>query len=183
MRLHDPRQQRRFRVQAVLVAGTSIAAAAAVANGCSAAPDENCFQCTGTSTGTTVPTGAGGTGGNATTSSTMGDGGFNPMLDAGMDVNEDVFVNPCGTECGPTELCESERLGLDDDCDGLVDETCDCLAGQAHACFKGDPSFRNTADKQGWGEVAGTRQEFAELLASETAKWVPVVKSPGFQLD
>lgn len=46
-----------------------------------------------------------------------------------------------------------------------------------------DPSFRNTADKQGWGEVAGTRQEFAELLASETAKWVPVVKSPGFQLD
>jgi tripartite-type tricarboxylate transporter receptor subunit TctC len=46
-----------------------------------------------------------------------------------------------------------------------------------------EPSFRNAADKQGWSQVAGTRQEFAELLARETAKWSPIVRSPGFQLD
>jgi tripartite-type tricarboxylate transporter receptor subunit TctC len=46
-----------------------------------------------------------------------------------------------------------------------------------------EPSFRNAADKQGWSQVAGTREEFAELLARETAKWSPIVRSPGFRLD
>ena len=46
-----------------------------------------------------------------------------------------------------------------------------------------ETSFRNAADKQGWSQVAGSRQEFADLLASETAKWRPVVSSPGFQLN
>lgn len=46
-----------------------------------------------------------------------------------------------------------------------------------------DASFRSPADKQGWSQVTGSRQEFSELLASETAKWSPIVRSPGFQLD
>jgi tripartite-type tricarboxylate transporter receptor subunit TctC len=46
-----------------------------------------------------------------------------------------------------------------------------------------EPSFRSAADKQGWSQVTGARQEFADLLASETAKWRPVVRSPGFQLN
>ena len=46
-----------------------------------------------------------------------------------------------------------------------------------------EPSFRNAADKQGWSQVAGTRQEFAELLARETDQAKPGCRSPGFQLD
>jgi tripartite-type tricarboxylate transporter receptor subunit TctC len=46
-----------------------------------------------------------------------------------------------------------------------------------------EPSFREAAEKQGWSRVTGSRAEFAGLLASETAKWKPVVKSPGFQLN
>lgn len=50
-------------------------------------------------------------------------------------------INPCGTGCGPTELCDGINKGLDDNCDGTVDEGCPCTAGQISSCFKGDPSF------------------------------------------
>jgi tripartite-type tricarboxylate transporter receptor subunit TctC len=46
-----------------------------------------------------------------------------------------------------------------------------------------ETSFREAAEKQGWSQVTGSRTEFADLLASETAKWKPVIKSPGFQLN
>jgi tripartite-type tricarboxylate transporter receptor subunit TctC len=46
-----------------------------------------------------------------------------------------------------------------------------------------EPSFRNAAEKQGWSQVTGSRKEFADLLASETTKWSPIVRSPGFQLN
>lgn len=46
-----------------------------------------------------------------------------------------------------------------------------------------EPSFRDVAAKQGWGQVIGSRKEFAELLASETTKWSPIVKSLGSQLN
>lgn len=36
------------------------------------------------------------------------------------------------------EMCSNN---IDDDCDGEVDEGCPCTAGQAHSCFKGDPSY------------------------------------------
>jgi len=75
-----------------------------------------------------------GTGGDIIITSGVGGG------DAGTD---DVMVNPCGTQCGPKELCDTQHVGLDDDCDGLVDEDCGCSAGQVHACFKGDPSYHN----------------------------------------
>lgn len=87
--------------------------------------------------------GVGGTGGagGATTSNAGGLGGLFEEIDAGPDASEDATVNPCGTRCGDTELCDPDHLGLDDDCDGQVDEICDCSAGEAHSCFKGDPSF------------------------------------------
>jgi tripartite-type tricarboxylate transporter receptor subunit TctC len=47
----------------------------------------------------------------------------------------------------------------------------------------GEPSFREAAEKQGRSRVTGSCDEFADLLASETAKWKPVIKSPGFQLN
>jgi len=71
-------------------------------------------------------------GGFVTAASTTGTGGSIPM-------------NPCGTECGPVELCEGVNKGLDDDCDGTVDEDCPCGAGQATSCFKGDPSYLDQA--------------------------------------
>ncbi|HEY1117678.1 MAG TPA: hypothetical protein VGE43_08230 [Acidimicrobiales bacterium] len=52
--------------------------------------------------------------------------------------------NPCGTECGPEELCDGVHQGLDDNCDGTVDEGCPCNPGQANDCFKGDPSYRQS---------------------------------------
>jgi hypothetical protein len=66
--------------------------------------------------------------GGATTSSSSGGGGSGP-------------VNPV---CGAVELCDPDRLGFDDNCDGQVDEGCACLPGQAHFCFQGDPTYRGT---------------------------------------
>jgi tripartite-type tricarboxylate transporter receptor subunit TctC len=46
-----------------------------------------------------------------------------------------------------------------------------------------EPAFRAAAEKQGWGQVKGSREELAGLLASETTKWSPIVKSLGSQLN
>ena len=61
--------------------------------------------------------------------------GTPPDLSDGPNVPE-----VCRAECGPTERCEPERLGLDDNCNGLVDEGCACQPGTEHSCFKGNPS-------------------------------------------
>lgn len=123
-----------------LLTGT---AGAAIAVGCSATNDNsNEFDDDdGNTTG--LPSGSGGNGGG--NSGGGGEGGSIWNLpDGGADAPPDVPVNPCGTECGPEELCDEAHTGLDDDCDGNVDEGCPCTAGQAHFCFKGDPSYRNT---------------------------------------
>lgn len=46
----------------------------------------------------------------------------------------------CERGCGDEELCGGSRRGLDDDCDGDVDEGCDCLPGETAGCFEGDAS-------------------------------------------
>lgn len=68
--------------------------------------------------------------------------------------------NPCGTECGPQELCDGVHAGLDDNCNGQVDEGCPCTPGQATDCFKGDPSYR-----QAEGCFPGT------MRCSEFGQW------------
>lgn len=127
-------------------AATSLAFA--LAGGCSAT--------NGTPTGAAGAAGNGGggqagTGGDTTTSSsaggkggTAGEGGSIIIDDAGSDVNNDVMQNPCGTKCGDTELCDTDHVGLDDNCNGQVDEGCPCAAGSAHSCFKGDPSYASS---------------------------------------
>ena len=54
---------------------------------------------------------------------------------------------PLKAECIETDVNEGtiEGLcnGLDDDCDGEVDEGCSCSAGQTQPCFAGPPNFRN----------------------------------------
>ena len=57
-------------------------------------------------------------------------------------------VNPCGAGCGPAEICGAEGSttggnGLDDDCNGRVDDGCMCTPGEARPCFAGPPDRRN----------------------------------------
>ena len=56
-----------------------------------------------------------------------------------------VTTNPCASSCGPAELCDPAHIGLDDNCDGRVDEDCACEPGSVHWCFKGDPAYRGTS--------------------------------------
>jgi hypothetical protein len=109
----------------------------------------------------------GSTGGQPSSSSAGGDGGDGNSIiidDGGNDVNMDVTANPCGTKCGDTELCDPDHVGLDDNCNGQVDEGCPCSAGQAHSCFKGDPSYAASP-----GCFPGTEK------CTENGEWGPCV--------
>jgi hypothetical protein len=133
---------RRRSLQALLIVCAAFTAGAVLANGC-AANDTTSFTGTGGKGGATGSslTGTGGKGGSMSAGS-MGGGGSDIILpDAGEDASDDVMVNPCGSKCGPKELCDTDHLGLDDNCDGTVDEGCSCQGGQVHFCFKGDPGY------------------------------------------
>ncbi len=84
-------------------------------------------------------------------------GGFNPVGGSGGEGG--MIVNPCGSECGPTELCDGADKGLDNDCDGEVDEGCSCTAGQISSCFKGDPSYLGSPGCNA-GSMSCTEQGF-----------------------
>jgi hypothetical protein len=121
----------------------AVIAGGAHANGCAAIPQQNGL------TNSISPGTEGAGGAPATNANTDGMGGTGGGLtlttgSGGATGTGGTVINPCGTECGPVELCDPEHLGLDDNCDGQVDEGCPCQAGQAHFCFKGDPSYRNT---------------------------------------
>ena len=112
----------------------------------------------GTGTGASSATGTG-TGGGATTATT---GQF--MAGSTSATMMDVPMNPCGTQCGPVEKCDGVNKGIDDNCDGQVDEGCPCEPGQAESCFKGDPSYINTP-----GCFPGTQ------ICTELGKWGPCI--------
>jgi hypothetical protein len=90
----------------------------------------------------------GGGGGERDGGSVTGDAG-DRRIDSGGFWNPDGSgpVNPCAPGCGPTESCgEGEGAdgnGLDDDCDGRVDEGCSCTPGSTRPCFAGPPDRRN----------------------------------------
>ena len=55
-------------------------------------------------------------------------------------------MNECVPSCGPTELCGDlgQGNGVDDNCNGMVDESCMCSApGLTMPCFNGPPDRRN----------------------------------------
>jgi len=85
---------------------------------------------------TTRPDGGGGGGG--------GDGGPGGR-DGGVVNFETGPVNPCSPGCGPEELCGdgNDGNGLDDNCDGRVDEGCPCVPGTTRTCFAGPPDRRD----------------------------------------
>lgn len=110
-----------------------------------------------------------GTGGDPTGGGFGGNGGagagFLPAGGGDQGGSGGIIENPCGSECGPEELCDGQNAGSDDNCDGIVDEGCPCAAGAAQACFKGDPSYRGVegcfdgsqkCNELGfWGECTG----------------------------
>lgn len=102
--------------------------------------------------------------GSSSSGDTASSTGAFMMTDGGEDANPDVMMNPCGTGCGPVEKCDGINKGLDDNCNGLVDEGCPCSSGQAESCFKYDSSFL------GQGECnPGTQQ------CTENGTWGPCI--------
>ncbi|WP_437586202.1 hypothetical protein [Sorangium sp. So ce1000] len=140
----------------LIAAGVAVSSACVVAS-CSATGGPSELTASGAGGG------VGGAGGEGLTGGLDGLGGLLDT-DGGQEPHSDVAVNPCGSACGDRELCTGATLGLDDDCDGTIDEDCPCVPGQAHSCFRGDPSFRNSE-----GCFPGTQ------LCDETGTWGPCV--------
>ena len=83
--------------------------------------------------------------------------------------------------CGPSELCGTDGRGdgLDNNCDGKVDETCPCTPGDVEKCFVGPPGKRGvgactdgqqtcTGGEFGtWGECTGGISPSAEACDAQ----------------
>jgi hypothetical protein len=71
------------------------------------------------------------------------DASTDAALDAPPDALPDAYVQPGCTpvndDCGSIEICGN---GLDDNCNGQVDEGCRCTPGQVEKCFPGPPGRR-----------------------------------------
>lgn len=129
-----------------LLAALVVSLCAAVASACAASKRGDFIAGTGGTVGSSSVTTTSGNGGAPSPSASSGAGGFyfgDPDAGDVSDATDEVLTNPCGSQCGPKELCDTAHLGLDDNCNGLVDETCACTPGQVHWCFQGDPSYHN----------------------------------------
>ena len=114
--------------------------------GCSAGATDEVGGESPASTSGSANGGAGGANNNSSSdmsSSSMG-GGF--TTGGGEGGQGGTIVNPCGGECPPPgtpDECDGALQGVDDNCNGQVDEGCPCQPGQNDSCFKGDPSYLN----------------------------------------
>lgn len=112
--------------------------------GCSAGAED---EVGGESPSTSSGNNDGGAGGSTNTtgggSTTQNAGGGFVTSGGGEGGEGGTIINPCGTECGPVEICDGPGRGIDNNCDGEVDEGCQCGAGENSSCFKGDPSYLN----------------------------------------
>jgi hypothetical protein len=153
---------RRRRVHVFLSLVIATTAGIVQANGCAATHNSQ------SSSGGGGGAGGAGSGGAPTTASTGGTGGGGLLTtssnSSGSGGSGGMVVNPCGTECGPVELCDPEHLGLDDNCDGQVDEGCACKAGEAHFCFKGDPSYRGAPGCFDGTEICTEQGQFGPCI-------------------
>ena len=74
-----------------------------------------------------------------------GDYGDAYQLPVDAEICSDSCI-PIKADCLPNDIDEGSVglcNGLDDDCDGTVDEGCPCSPGQTQPCFAGPPNFRN----------------------------------------
>ncbi len=120
--------------------------------------------------------GAGGGGGNCLPMETQCDGKDDdcngqiddlPLLTCGQGICQ-VTVPACVggmlQECkpgnpDPTELCDGDNDGIDDNCNGMIDEGCPCVKGQVELCYTGAPETRNVgACKDGTQTCLNTNQ-------------------------
>ncbi len=147
-------------------------AAIAFGVGCSAGNTDTTGSGTSSGGGSSVTTSTGNQGGSSTTGTGGSTGSFTTGTGgAGDGGGGGIPVNDCGTACGPTELCDGIHKGLDDNCNGVIDENCLCSAGQASSCFKGDPSYVDSpgclpgtmycTELGTWGECIGGKHAVA----------------------
>jgi hypothetical protein len=185
----------RLRVRSVLPFVLALGASGAgVAAGCSAEGKRLSLD----SAATAGAAGEASGGGGASAAGGLDGPGGGIDLDSGSGDRVDVAVNPCGSACGPTELCGVDELGvshdgLDDDCDGVIDEICACLPGQAHPCFRGDPSYRDTpgcfpgtqlCDEMGtWGPCVGGVHADEGCFMNDTRGCHPIQAAPFAAVD
>ena len=131
-----------------VAAGLVLAGATAALDGCSATGNGGHLG-----EGASAAGGPGGSGAAA---------GFDPGLGGTGGEGAGVIVNPCASGCVADEICNN---GLDDNCNGTVDEQCPCSSGLAESCFKGDPSYaaspgcfpgtQHCTENGNWGDCIG----------------------------
>ncbi|HXU68383.1 MAG TPA: hypothetical protein VN947_03590 [Polyangia bacterium] len=137
-----------------------------------------------------------GTGGNAGSAGSGGGGDGSPDLsvddsgDGGTAYNADFAVNsmcvppqmatqcdkpiPSNAGCQASEDCGANGMGngLDDNCNGTVDEGCVCRPGDVEKCFIGPPGRRG---------VGGCTDGSATCAGNEFGSWGPCIGSIGPQ--
>jgi hypothetical protein len=113
-----------------------------------------------------------GTDGGSIYNHDLGDVDSGSMCTAGKMPNS--CANPIGDSagCGPTELCGTDGSGngLDDNCDGHVDENCPCTPGNVEKCFAGPP---------GKHDIGACTDGTATCQGTEFGAWGPCVGSIG----
>jgi hypothetical protein len=149
--------------------------------------------------------GAGGSSGGGGSGASGGSAGSAAGADGSTDAGEDAADAPgdgavlCTPSCGSAELCDPAHAGLDDDCNGQVDESCPCVPGLTQPCFKGDPAARAApgcydgsalcSEQGSWGACVGGVHAIApdNCLTADTTgchpiearPFVPVALKPG----
>jgi len=80
---------------------------------------------------------------------------------------------PAAAGCGPVEDCVLDGgpgNGLDDDCNGLVDDGCTCTSGSVQRCFTGPPGKRG---------VGACNDGLETCIGTEFGTWGPCVGAIG----
>lgn len=80
----------------------------------------------------------------------------------------EVCSAPVPMGCQTQEICGN---GLDDDCNGIPDDTCTCVAGQVQPCFIGPPGWANVGACQMGTQTCFGGAEFGFWGPCENGTW------------